>query len=819
MNAGVICHFHLGALLTFLQPSNGADKANSCLVPPRPDNGIWAIYLEESFNLKKQVEEGEELPLKSQLYCECNFGYQVANFRFARCTSNGSWDYIPVCKKIYCESLVSASRDAFCTLNGKSISCESSVLPGTFALTSCRDGFHEREHYYTAPKNQAICNEKGKWEPELIRCLPVCGVVNPKIQSLILNGTLAGIPLFPWHATLFVQKTPNGLKDFICGAAIIKKNLLLTAAHCVYNEITQRINSPYKYHVATGNIYHDYDSALHDQQFVKMSRVKNIYVNEIYLGFSRYFVSDIAILEIETLFVFSAFLLPACFDNWNIDSEKDVIATFGRTILGQKSYIPRYVHKVPFDQCKSTNNSIDFERYKTEDKVCVGYTNVLLGCGDNGGGVWILDIDWQIEQFQKPQSFRGSSETSTTSTTIAPFIPPSQSTTTTSSPCITRPIVCTAPPQPANGNRQLYESQCHSQNDCNVQEGVKLPAGSHLIYSCYHGHEISGSRDVLCSSNGKWINIPVCIEIHCDSLISASTSADCTYNDEWTSCESAVQPGTIAKLSCRNGYRPDSAFISAQRNQVRCNDNGQWTPNPIKYIPESFLVTAAHCVFDESLRKVKDPRRYYVATGNTDRDYDYEQHDLRFVKKARVKHIYVHCNYLGLSGNYASDIALLEIEVPFVFTNMLTPACLDGTIIESGEGIVAGFGFTASGSTSPLLQLTTLPYVSDIQCKDINNSVIYEQYITNDKFCMGYTNGTSVCDGDSGGGILFKTRELWFLRGIVSSGISVNLRGATDLKKTKTESRIINKRLGGKRENVFTAGKWNIKNSKTSQYQ
>ncbi|XP_014614328.1 PREDICTED: coagulation factor X isoform 1-like [Polistes canadensis] len=146
-----------------------------------------------------------------------------------------------------------------------------------------------------------------------------------------------------------------------------------------------------------------------------------------------------------------------------------------------------------------------------------------------------------------------------------------------------------------------------------------------------------------------------------------------------------------------------------------------------------------------------------------------------------VKHIYVHCNYLGSSGNYASDIALLEIEVPFVFTNMLTPACLDGTIIESGEGIVAGFGFTASGSTSPLLQLTTLPYVSDIQCKDINNSVIYEQYITNDKFCAGYTNGTSVCDGDSGGGILLKTRELWFLRGIVSSGISVNLGGGTSI--------------------------------------
>ncbi|XP_014610522.1 PREDICTED: limulus clotting factor C-like [Polistes canadensis] len=192
-------------------------------------------------------------------------------------------------------------------------------------------------------------------------------------------------------------------------------------------------------------------------------------------------------------------------------------------------------------------------------------------------------------------------------------------------------------------------------------------------------------------------------------------------------------------------------------------------------ITENFLVTAAHCVFDETISRVKDPRQFYVATGNTNRDYDYEQHDIRFVKKARVKHIYVHCNYLGSLGNDAFDIALLQIEVPFVFTNMLVPACLDGSIIQSGLGVVAGFGFTASMSSSPRLQITKLPYVSATQCKAINNSVIYEQYVTSDKFCAGYTNGTSVCNGDSGGGLVFQAGGLWFLRGIVSIGISANL--------------------------------------------
>lgn len=34
-----------------------------------------------------------------------------------------------------------------------------------------------------------------------------------------------------------------------------------------------------------------------------------------------------------------------------------------------------------------------------------------------------------------------------------------------------------------------------------------------------------------------------------------------------------------------------------------------------------------------------------------------------------------------------------------------------------------------------------------------------------------YFLGSSVCDGDSGGGLVFKDKELWFLRGIVSVGI------------------------------------------------
>ncbi|XP_047371433.1 modular serine protease-like [Vespa velutina] len=418
--------------------------------------------------------------------------------------------------------------------------------------------------------------------------------------------------------------------------------------------------------------------------------------------------------------------------------------------------------------------------------------------------------------------------TTTTTTTSIPFIPPSRGTTSTLPPWNpSQSNYCLVPPQPANGKRKLHKSQCQTEENCDVQEGVQLSKGAYLIYTCNSGYKISGSSDVFCGPEGKWLNIPICSEIRCKSLASASTNAKCTYNGQWTICESPVLPGTVATLNCRNSYREDTIFLSRQRDQVTCNERGQWEPEPLQCIPvcgvvtpnakplivhggaanislfpwhatlyetksldgpkeficgatiikENFLITAAHCVFDETNNRVNDPKRYYIATGNIFRDYDYALHDPRFVKKAKVKSIYVNCNYLGLEGNYAWDIALLEIDVPFVFSALLLPACLDQSFIESGQGVVAGFGRTALGPSSFILQSVTLPYVPLNQCKSVGNTVQSEKFITIDKFCAGYTNGTSVCDGDSGGGLVFQTGNLWFLRGIVSIGLGETLSG------------------------------------------
>lgn len=192
-------------------------------------------------------------------------------------------------------------------------------------------------------------------------------------------------------------------------------------------------------------------------------------------------------------------------------------------------------------------------------------------------------------------------------------------------------------------------------------------------------------------------------------------------------------------------------------------------------IHANLLLTAAHCVFNELTKTSVDPKTLFILTGNVFRDYDsplqdpvsvargavrFQFHFIYFlslisklttgVLRFQVKHVHLPCQYHGLVGNYASDIALIELQEPFQLSAILLPACLDfdgysEQILEPGAyGRIAGFGRTSVADTSSILQTLTVPYVSYSQCRSSVHDEQNDSFITIDKFCAGYTNGTTL---------------------------------------------------------------------------
>lgn len=68
------------------------------------------------------------------------------------------------------------------------------------------------------------------------------------------------------------------------------------------------------------------------------------------------------------------------------------------------------------------------------------------------------------------------------------------------------------------------------------------------------------------------------------------------------------------------------------------------------------------------------------------------------------------------------------------------------------------------------LRVTSIPVVSEENCIK-NQKKDFKKYVTYTTFCAGYQNGTGVCNGDSGGGLIFpkdEKKNVWYLQGIVS---------------------------------------------------
>lgn len=186
-------------------------------------------------------------------------------------------------------------------------------------------------------------------------------------------------------------------------------------------------------------------------------------------------------------------------------------------------------------------------------------------------------------------------------------------------------------------------------------------------------------------------------------------------------------------------------------------------------ISEALFITAAHCIFNLTPEVIK------MALGKLRRPYELVQDELNAMFYD-VKRIIKHPLYMDQLGNYASDIALLEITDSVVFNDFRLPVCIDWNLDDitshltsSSIGVVMGMGLTETDKFSDVMRKTSLQVVDNEKCIE-QQQFDFRKYISFTSFCAGWMNGTSVCNGDSGGGLhfLIKGTGRWCLQGIVS---------------------------------------------------
>ncbi|GLG98228.1 Modular serine protease, partial [Gryllus bimaculatus] len=360
---------------------------------------------------------------------------------------------------------------------------------------------------------------------------------------------------------------------------------------------------------------------------------------------------------------------------------------------------------------------------------------------------------------------------------------------------------CKLPPQPENGQYKL--GGCSP--PCQPVPGQTVDT-AFLTYSCNSGFVLTGAPVLLCE--GKWsAEFPTCARARCSALINPSREIECKRNEKKVDCDQPMPPGTKAMVKCGTFYTNVKEFSDFD---LTCQSDGKWSrqvsscipkcgePNPdgvpfvaggteAKYgefpwhagiyrmLEGSYrqVCGAAHCFWNSNVGGPFDYKEFRVAVGKfyrkwNDKDGKQEKH----VQLPDIHEVILHDRFRGDTLNWANDIAVVNVKETIVMSIAVRPICVDFNkeyerlFLPGKLGIVMGWGITENQTQSETIHKATLPYVEFEVCeKEVPASFL--AFLTNNKFCAGYRNGTSVCPGDSGGGYATQFRDgKWYLMGL-----------------------------------------------------
>nr|XP_049704047.1 modular serine protease-like isoform X1 [Helicoverpa armigera] len=381
--------------------NTGDYKSGKCELPQYPSHGKYQVIN------AMDAGPGDRLHYV-RLVIQCEEGYGGIQKPEVFCT-DGSWSIkrLPDCHRL-CILNKHPSVKYSCHVTSNGIQgrreCNESEPTGTKVESICNEPIYHSAY----PLPMMECDENGNWKPQLITCPTNCGRRTPAVDVLVAGGQPALRGQLPWHVAIY--RKPTKSQNFyrqICGGSLISNSIVLTAAHCFWND-TDRSVQPSLFAVAAAKLYRDWDDP--NDKNAQKSHVKDIQVAELFRGGAANYQEDIAVVFLETPVNYGAEVSPVClsFDinfyrSQMLPGVLGKVAGWGLTgEIAGPSQILKVVDLpfVPAKECLRVTPAI-FTESITGDKICAGYLNgkTAVCTGDSGGGLVFPEIEHGSERF------------------------------------------------------------------------------------------------------------------------------------------------------------------------------------------------------------------------------------------------------------------------------------------------------------------------------------------------------------------------------------------------------------------------------------
>lgn len=141
---------------------------------------------------------------------------------------------------------------------------------------------------------------------------------------------------------------------------------------------------------------------------------------------------------------------------------------------------------------------------------------------------------------------------------------------------------------------------------------------------------------------------------------------------------------------------------------------------------------------------------------------------------ADINDIIIHPDWDTTSENFDADMSILKLTKEVQFTAYIQPICLieqDSALIKISSGIFVGYGRSEDETKlhENIPKVINIPIHSNYKC--FLQNVLLIKLSSERTFCGGSGDGTGVCVGDSGFGLTLEDKNIFYLRGVLSSSL------------------------------------------------